>query len=79
MFVACPISVFLGLLPTQLNWRERTFLSWVRLRRAALRILATFPLLAGFPQTELIFNLVFFVVLTYVLMKGLRLLLSQIL
>jgi cell volume regulation protein A len=33
-------------------------------------ILATFPLLAGIPQATMIFNLVFFIVLTSVLLQG---------
>jgi cell volume regulation protein A len=32
--------------------------------------LATFPLVAGLPQADLIFHLVFFIVLTSVLLQG---------
>jgi len=70
MFIARPASVFLALTFTKTRWREKAMVSWVGLRGAVPIILATFPLLAGVPQADTIFNLVFFIVLTSVLLQG---------
>ena len=70
IFLARPASVWLTLGLTKMKWRELTMVSWVGLRGAVPIILATFPLLAGVPQAEMIFNLVFFIVLTSVLLQG---------
>ena len=70
ILVARPLSVLLSLLPTKLNLREKALVSWVGLRGAAPIILATFPLVAGVDHSDTIFNLVFFIVLTSVLIQG---------
>ena len=70
MFVARPSSVFISLLPSSLRWREKLLISWVGFRGAAPIILATFPLIAKMSQADLIFNVVFFVVLTSITMQG---------
>lgn len=70
MFVARPASVFVSLSFAAFNWREKLFLSWAGLRGAAPIILATFPLVAGIAQAELLFDVVFFITLTSVLLQG---------
>jgi len=70
IFVARPVTVFLTLSPWKMAIRDKVMVSWVGLRGAAPIVLATFPLLAGIPQAETIFNLVFFLVITSALLHG---------
>jgi cell volume regulation protein A len=70
IFVARPVAVFLTMAPIKMSLNEKGFVSWVGLKGAVPIVLATFPLLEGVPQASLMFNIVFFVVLTSVLIQG---------
>lgn len=70
IFIARPVAVFLTLLFYKMPLNEKGFISWVGLKGAVPIVLATFPLIEGVPQADLIFNIVFFAVLTSVLIQG---------
>lgn len=70
IFLARPIAVGLSLLPFRLGWRQTAFVGWTGLRGAVPIVLATYPYQGGLASADLIFNVVFFVVLTSVLFQG---------
>ncbi|MFN3480216.1 MAG: potassium/proton antiporter [Thermodesulfovibrionales bacterium] len=70
MLVARPAGVFLSTVFSDMAIREKTMVSWVGLRGAVPIILATFPLIAGIPKADMIFNMVFFIVLSSALLQG---------
>jgi len=70
VFVARPLGVYLSLARAQMPLNEKSMVAWVGLRGAVPIVLATFPLLAGVPQAQTLFNVVFFIVLTSVLLQG---------
>jgi cell volume regulation protein A len=70
MFVARPLSVFLSLARAKFQWKEKLFISWVGLRGAVPVVLATFPFSARYQDAEVLFNIVFFIVLTSALLQG---------
>jgi len=70
MFVARPLSVFISLSRATLHWKEKLFVSWVGLRGSVPIVLATFPFIAGYEGAEVLFHIVFFIVLTSALLQG---------
>jgi potassium/hydrogen antiporter len=69
-FVARPLSVAAALVWFRRSPQEIFMVAWAGLRGAVPIVLATFPLLAGVPNAQQIFNLVFFIVVVSVLLNG---------
>lgn len=70
ILVARPVAVLISTIGMKYTNKELVFLSWAGLKGAVPIVLATFPLLAGIEGSQLIFNVVFFVVLTSCLIQG---------
>ncbi|HEY8497789.1 MAG TPA: potassium/proton antiporter [Limnochordales bacterium] len=70
MFVARPAATIPFAILFRLNWREALLVAWVGLRGAVPIILATLPRVAGVASAQLIFNVVFFVVVVSCLVQG---------
>ncbi len=68
--VARPLSVFISLMFFKMKLRRRIYISWVGLRGAAPIVFATYPLLAGIDKADMIFNIVFFISVTSILIQG---------
>lgn len=68
--VARPLAVVPIMKLFGFNMRETALVSWVGLRGSVPIILAIFPLIYGLPGAELIFNVVFFVVLISATVQG---------
>ena len=71
IFIGRPAAVLISLIFFRdLNIRKKLFLSWVGLRGAVPIIFATYPMLAGVAVAKDIFNLVFFISVSSVLLQG---------
>lgn len=67
---ARPVAVFICLMFSQHSTREKALISWVGLRGSVPVVMATYPLVAGMDENGLIFNVVFFVALTSLVLQG---------
>lgn len=70
ILVARPLSVYACLSFFSMKNREKLFISWVGLRGAVPIVFATYPLIAGVDKASMIFNIVFFISVTSVLLQG---------
>ncbi len=69
-FIARPAVTALCLAPFGYPARDIAYVGWVGLRGAVPIILATFPVLAGAPGAERIFDVVFFIVVVNAVIPG---------
>lgn len=70
IFIGRPLSVFISLMFFKMDLNRRIYISWVGLRGAVPIVFATYPLLAGIDKSYMIFNIVFFISVTSVLIQG---------
>lgn len=70
IFFSRPAAVFVCLWHSRFRWKEKLFVGWAGLKGAVPIILATYPLMIGFPDSQYLFNLIFFLVIGSVLLQG---------
>ena len=71
ILVARPVATILCLAPfRRLSKKARGYISWVGLRGAVPIIFATYPLVAGIENAELIFNVVFIMTILSLVLQG---------
>jgi len=70
IFVARPLAAVIATAFSPYDLKERLMLGWAGLRGAVPIWLATFPVIAEVQSAELIFNAIFFVVVTSTLIQG---------
>lgn len=70
VIIARPLIVIVCLLPFRYSLREMIYIGWVGLRGAVPIILAMFPVLAQIEGAQMLFNVVFFIVVFTALIPG---------
>src|SRR5690606_15563007 len=70
IFAVRPLSVYLCLLTFKVPNRDKLYISWAGLRGAVPIVFATYPLLAGVEKAPIIFNIVFFISFSSLLIQG---------
>ncbi|GJF09026.1 putative Na(+)/H(+) antiporter [Mycolicibacterium cyprinidarum] len=70
LLLARPISVMASLIGFRVPWQEQAFVSWAGLRGAVPIVLATYPIVAGVPDSIRLLNIVFILVVVFTLVQG---------
>lgn len=70
MLIARPIGVFISTIFSRFTIKEKLFISWSGLKGAVPIVLGTYPIVSGVPNSSMLFNVVFFIVLTSALIQG---------
>lgn len=70
IFVSRPIAVFTTLMPFNLDFKSKVFLSWTGIKGAVPIVFAFYPLVYEIPGAILVFNTVFFVTIISLLLQG---------
>ncbi|MBQ7818194.1 MAG: potassium/proton antiporter [Bacteroidales bacterium] len=71
IFISRPIAIFASLAPfRKLSLKARTYVSWVGLRGAVPIIFATYPMVEGLENANIMFNVVFLITIISLVMQG---------
>ena len=70
ILVARPLAVFICLYRSGFSLPEQIFISWAGFKGAVPIILATYPLIYGFQNSQFLFNIIFFLVIISVLLQA---------
>ena len=70
ILAARPLAVFICLYKSGFSFKEQIFIGWAGFKGAVPIILATYPLIYGFPNSQFLFNIIFFLVIVSVLVQG---------
>jgi potassium/hydrogen antiporter len=68
--LARPLAALIATAPFRFTPRESVLVGWAGLRGALPVVFATFPVIAGVPEADRFFNIVFFIVLVSTLLQG---------